>query len=289
MTVDTLSIIGTACGAALGAGLAVIGGISKDLWTKRAKMKRDRALFIRSIRRLSQQISEFDFSDSDFYLTGLLPSGRWHIGRVRTMLNETSDYLLDAKAAIDFQEFKDVSAFWMAKKSISKALSYLEIQEGGLSEEIEGDQNELWEMLKTTISVIIHGVMEGLSHSIEQLSPDSTLEEGQGLLSPRSANFFKIVNMPAGEAPEWVRSAWVGTVLPKASVAQTGEYTGGLSGKALEEMGYSPEYTVNAATAISVLNQTRPDAAKWWTAQAPHIVAEGRLLSFEGPCCLPIY
>lgn len=109
---------------------------------------------------------------------------------------------------------------------------------------------------------------------------------------------IRITDVPPGEAPEWVRQAWVGLSLPLAS----GEYgprampTGGvltgprgcatavlhlLTGKVRWKTGY----VVDAELAVCLLEENDPEAAEWWRDNAPHAIRPGRHFVFPAEVC----
>jgi len=86
---------------------------------------------------------------------------------------------------------------------------------------------------------------------------------------------IRIVRRPDGEAPEWVRDAWIGVEIPlliaePVSTFGFGVLTGpknialdwflGLIGRAKPVAGY----VVAADTAVACLMERAPDAADWW-------------------------
>lgn len=78
---------------------------------------------------------------------------------------------------------------------------------------------------------------------------------------------IKIVRAPASEAPEWVRQAWVGLVLPCDPYVGYGQNPekGVLSLKeneGIQRKRYS--YAVLQQDAIDILRHHSPNAASWW-------------------------
>ena len=70
---------------------------------------------------------------------------------------------------------------------------------------------------------------------------------------------IRIIKAPPGQAPDWVRKAWVGLEMethPSSGVASFGA----LGGKAENGNGY----VVQTTKALEVLEQTQPEAAQWW-------------------------
>ena len=107
----------------------------------------------------------------------------------------------------------------------------------------------------------------------------------------------RIVAIPHGEPPLWVREKWVGLELPLArGLSARGYYGIGvvsgprtclgqilaiLLGRAERIMGY-PVY---ADRAIDVLAKSSPEAAAWWRENAAEVVAPGRFLLFRTHEC----
>lgn len=106
----------------------------------------------------------------------------------------------------------------------------------------------------------------------------------------------KIVRAPSGEAPQWVREAWVGLVLPlKEASLKTTPNIGVLSGPK-SSLGWlwasltgAPitvtGYLTSAARAIEILARTRPEAAAWWREHAPKFLRDEAEFLFEAQAC----
>ena len=108
---------------------------------------------------------------------------------------------------------------------------------------------------------------------------------------------IQIVKAPTGEAPEWVKEAWVGLILPtvprkgprtyRGLGVLTGTKTilGGIvsiiRGKTERIEGYS----VRVLPSITALESTRPDAASWWRENAPHLLKSNRCFVFNAEAC----
>jgi len=104
-----------------------------------------------------------------------------------------------------------------------------------------------------------------------------------------------IISPPLGEAPLWVREAWIGLDLPvRGSVRSfawrtSGVITGpksllgkiwaGLTGNFQRIEGYR----VSARQAIDILDAKRPDAADWWRQNASHLLS-GNFI-FDNAAC----
>jgi hypothetical protein len=112
------------------------------------------------------------------------------------------------------------------------------------------------------------------------------------------AGCIRITNVPPGEAPQWVREKWVGLVLPLATwrskprMAYTsGVLSGppnrlaaiwwGLRGRLERQSGYA----VDASAALAILERTAPDAASWWRANVPRLLARRRRFMFRTSDC----
>jgi hypothetical protein len=106
----------------------------------------------------------------------------------------------------------------------------------------------------------------------------------------------RIVAIPQGEPPLWVREKWVGLELPLARGSKArfygfgavsgprtwlGQMWGLLLGRAERIMGY----VVYADRAVDVLAKSSPEAAAWWRENAGQVVAPGRYLVFHANEC----
>ncbi|MGD0057959.1 MAG: hypothetical protein ABSD58_00935 [Verrucomicrobiia bacterium] len=108
---------------------------------------------------------------------------------------------------------------------------------------------------------------------------------------------IRIIRTPPGEAPEDIRKAWVGLVLPLSRFRprRTAWSAGVLTGpKTL--FGYltavvsgrlQPQvvYVVVGHVAVDVLATESPEAAAWWREHAPHILRPGWRLTFPAEVC----
>ena len=110
---------------------------------------------------------------------------------------------------------------------------------------------------------------------------------------------IRIIAIPPGEAPPWVREQWVGLELPLAQRSRTarprrvfGVLTGPrdllarwfaiLSGRARRESGYA----VRVTDAIAVLEGKSPEAAAWWRTNVPHMTSPFRCFLFSENACM---
>src|SRR5262245_2514264 len=104
---------------------------------------------------------------------------------------------------------------------------------------------------------------------------------------------LRIVGVPPGEAPLWVREKWVGLHLPllqRRSEAVSYRTFGVLSGpKTLftalvalvtGKLGRESGYAVSVQAAIEVLAKHSPEAAAWWRKNTPHMIRPTRFFVF---------
>lgn len=106
-----------------------------------------------------------------------------------------------------------------------------------------------------------------------------------------------IISPPMGEAPSWVREAWVGLELPVLGSVRSvawpthGVTTGPKSLMAKIAACFTGNfqrikgYRVRAQVAVDILAAKRPDAADWWRENAPHLVRAGQVLVFNDDAC----
>lgn len=75
------------------------------------------------------------------------------------------------------------------------------------------------------------------------------------------AQEIKIIAVPPGQAPEWVRKEWVGLTMPIAENLPPNTFAMGvLGGKSKNPNGYP----IETFTAINILAKKSPKAAQWW-------------------------
>ncbi len=133
---------------------------------------------------------------------------------------------------------------------------------------------------------------------------------------------IRITNIPSGEAPEHIRKAWVGVVLPvsprfagwrSSSFIMAGDvpiltpssprFAGrhsalcfGLLSRPKSFLGRiiailrgkaqrEVGYTVEATAAIEALASHSPQAAAWWRENVPHAIAPGQYFMFAAEAC----
>jgi hypothetical protein len=110
---------------------------------------------------------------------------------------------------------------------------------------------------------------------------------------------IRIIATPPGEAPEEIRRAWIGLVLPLHArhvgsprpVHSIGVLTGPrgllgglwavLSGRSKKVQGFA----VGARESIELLEGHNPHAAAWWRQHASHLLRSGRALVFPSEVC----
>jgi hypothetical protein len=109
---------------------------------------------------------------------------------------------------------------------------------------------------------------------------------------------IRIVRVPPGEAPYWVRERWVGLELPLAEGDRgpRESYTSGvLSGPRnrlvalwwglLDRLQRQTGYAVDAIEAVRILEATAPDAASWWRQNVPRLQRRKRKFLFHQSAC----
>jgi hypothetical protein len=112
------------------------------------------------------------------------------------------------------------------------------------------------------------------------------------------AGRIRILAVPPGEAPAWVREKWVGLELPLAQwvPSSTSRLTAGvLSGPrtsfavlgSLVRGRYRRRrgFTVNVLEAVAVLESASPEAANWWRVNTPHLMKPSRVFLFPDDVC----
>src|SRR5580698_1418153 len=98
---------------------------------------------------------------------------------------------------------------------------------------------------------------------------------------------IRITKTPPGEAPEAIRSAWVGLLLPLAvsgprTVPAVGvlsrpkTFFGWLLARLFGRIKLKRGYLVESHRAIELLAAQKPEAAKWWRENTPRYLQPGR-------------
>ncbi|HEY1065100.1 MAG TPA: hypothetical protein VGE52_03290 [Pirellulales bacterium] len=97
-----------------------------------------------------------------------------------------------------------------------------------------------------------------------------------------------IVSVPPGDAPEEIRAAWVGLLLPIAGVGQD-EHRGPSVLRLPGEAPAGPAlYYVDASAALAELAIASPAAAEWYREHAPQVSADGYRFAFRAADVEPI-
>jgi hypothetical protein len=107
-----------------------------------------------------------------------------------------------------------------------------------------------------------------------------------------------IIGRPAGEAPDWVRDAWIGLRLPLARPrARAWQGVGVLSGPTgffrqtwailRGQTTRTRGYLVNAKLAVDLLAGANPAAAAWWHENGPEWLTGHKGFIFDEAACRP--
>ena len=80
-------------------------------------------------------------------------------------------------------------------------------------------------------------------------------------------NMIKIVKTPTGEAPEWVREAWVGLFLPLYYIANESGEVEGVVSRQIIQIAREKVWCVEQNVAIGLLMTQNEKAAEWWIEQ----------------------
>jgi hypothetical protein len=134
--------------------------------------------------------------------------------------------------------------------------------------------------------------MNAIARGMHELDADAVRDR---MNNPNWA--VRIVAVPPGEAPLWVRQKWVGLELPVVRYAAhrkllafgvlsrphswPAQWAAILRGQA----GLIAGYAVAAAPAIGILAKVSPEAAAWWRENTPHLIAPKRYLVFHEEVC----
>ena len=105
----------------------------------------------------------------------------------------------------------------------------------------------------------------------------------------------RIVARPIGEAPEWVRDAWIGLTVPllcpgprtlrSVGVLSEDSFLRRLVGWLAGRPAIVNGYVVNAKIAVDLLEGHAPQAAAWWRANTGHLLDGSRNFLFDTQCC----
>ncbi len=96
---------------------------------------------------------------------------------------------------------------------------------------------------------------------------------------------IRIVAVPPGEAPEFVRRAWVGLELPVIAGQVEADHGITLGVLTQQPVAAPAGYAVDDKTAIAVLQSASPEIAAWWRENAPIVTARGYQLIFPAAVC----
>ncbi len=105
-----------------------------------------------------------------------------------------------------------------------------------------------------------------------------------GRRGDRAPKEIRIIAVPPGEAPEEVRRAWVGLVLPLAKRTRgplLARSFGVLTGRGQQTYGYA----VPSRQAVEILSRHAPEAAEWWVQNVPQFLRPDRLFIFHAEVC----
>jgi len=107
---------------------------------------------------------------------------------------------------------------------------------------------------------------------------------------------IRIVDVPEGQAPEHIRRAWVGLLLPLSAGHPSGPKAARGHGvlsyrwkkwlpRFLAKSRVNEVFVVSGTVAIDVLKKSDPYAAEWWIKNTPHLLRRGRALGFQAHVC----
>lgn len=109
--------------------------------------------------------------------------------------------------------------------------------------------------------------------------------------------YVKIIATPPGEAPQKVREAWVGLILPIIGDGPRERLGHGvISGAPKSIWGLifnlmtrrvrrMEGYVIDAKEAVDLLEKKSPDAAAWWRTNVPRLIQTGQCLIFDADVC----
>lgn len=95
--------------------------------------------------------------------------------------------------------------------------------------------------------------------------------------------YFKVTKVPCGEAPEWVRQAWVGCVMPLAEDLPEGSEVVGVLSFRLQP--YQGGFSVSFTEAMKALTP-HPNALEWWLTNMAPVQRCGWLVFGSDECQL---
>jgi hypothetical protein len=106
---------------------------------------------------------------------------------------------------------------------------------------------------------------------------------------------IRIISVPPGDAPLWVREKWVGLELSIVGSNSRRVFTvsvnekatvwyhlkAALSGRSKTVTGYQ----VEAGRAVDILATSNAEAAEWWRKNTPELLGAGRHFVFHAEAC----
>lgn len=95
----------------------------------------------------------------------------------------------------------------------------------------------------------------------------------------------RIIRMPPGEAPQPVRQAWVGLLLPLIEGQVQTEYVVAQQAVSHQPVTAPSACAVEGKAAVEILESANPEAAAWWRQNAPEVIAAGYQLIFPAEVC----
>lgn len=109
----------------------------------------------------------------------------------------------------------------------------------------------------------------------------------------------RIIDTPPGEAPEHIRQAWIGCLIPlipghsgPVRMSAYGVLTGPRTrlGHWWRKLTFRVPpseslYLVYVADALADLEKFNPEAATWWRENTPHLMVEGSYFGFDECVC----
>lgn len=115
-------------------------------------------------------------------------------------------------------------------------------------------------------------------------------------MRPEAPARIRIVQAPIGEAPLWVREAWVGLEIPALTEKPQRYRTSGVLTCPRTWLGawwfylfgartFVEGYLVDSSEAIELLGFRQPLAAQWWRQNAAAFARPGSRFIFDSPAC----
>ena len=96
---------------------------------------------------------------------------------------------------------------------------------------------------------------------------------------------IRIISVPPGQAPEWVRRCWVGLEMETlGQVPRDAALCGAVDGSSVSAN--AEGFRVKADTAFRALVAVAPDAARWWQSRSILRYGSKAELVFKSKVCL---